>query len=123
MTQMQLNFEPGLTAQFKALEDVLAASVYGSRQGLQGSAAEADQSPSELSRRLNRTDQLPLRVVDMIAIIDSTRDLRAVYWLIERYLQDPEAKRSLAVDQIATMLPMLTELVKQATESKVRAVK
>jgi hypothetical protein len=123
VTQLQLNFEPGLTAQFKTLEDCLATCVYGSRQGLQGAASEADQSPSEMSRRLNKTDALPLRVSDMIAALDATRDLRPIYWLIERYIQDPEAMKALAAQQIVTLLPQLLALAEQATGGKIKAVK
>ena len=125
MTQLQLSFESGITVQFKALEDVLSAAVYSSRQGLQGCAAEADQSPSELSRRLNKTDQLPLRVCDMVAILDATQDLRPIHWLVERYIQDPEATRNTAVQQLANLMPTLTALLEQAqgVTTKVRAVK
>ena len=124
MNQLSLTFEPGLTAQYRDLEDVLIATVYGSRQGLQGVAAEADQSPSEMSRRLNRVDQLPLRVADMIAVLDATKDPRPIYWLIERYLQDPEAQRSAATAQLAAMMPMVQTLLEQALGAgKVRAVK
>lgn len=113
MTQMQLNFEPGLTAQFKTLEDVLSAAVYASRTGLQGCAAAADQSPSELSRRLNKVDALPLRVVDMTAVLDETKDLRPVYWLIERYLQDPQARRNALEQQFAQLLPAVITMAEQ----------
>lgn len=123
MTQLQLTFEPGLTSQFKGIEDVLSATVYASRQGLQGCAAEADQSPSELSRRLNKADQLPLRVQDMIAILDATKDLRAVHWLIERYIQDPEATKNAAVQQLANMMPIIQALLEQSAAERVRAVK
>lgn len=34
-----LDFQPGLTAQFPHLEDVLTAAVYGHRVGLNGVAA------------------------------------------------------------------------------------
>jgi hypothetical protein len=123
MTQLQLHFEPGLTAQFKGIEDVLSAVVYSSRQGLQGCASEADQSPSELSRRLNKTDALPLRVQDMTAILDATKDMRPVYWLIERYIQDPEATKNAAVQQLANYMPVIAALIEQASAIKVRAVK
>lgn len=123
MTQLQLSFDPGLTAQYKGIDDALAAAVYGSRTGLQGCAAEADQSPSELSRRLNKADQLPLRVQDMVAILDATKDLRPIYWLIERYIQDPQATQNAAIQQLANMMPMLQGLLEQATANKVRAVK
>jgi hypothetical protein len=114
--QLALELEPGLVARFPHWEDVLAASVYASRKGLNGVAGDLDMSPSELTRRLNRNsdDSRPLRAHDAIRIVESTGDLRPVYWLVERFLQSDSTRREQAISQIATLLPVLTELVAQA---------
>lgn len=111
-----LDFQPGLTAQFPCLEDVLTAVVYGSRKGLNGIAAELDQSPSELSRRLNREsdDHRPARVCDMVGIIQATGDMRPIYWQIERFMESPETRMARAADQLSELLPMVVELAAQA---------
>lgn len=111
-----LDFQPGLTAQFPQLEDVLTAAVYGSRIGLNGVAARLDQSPSELSRRLNREsdDHRPARVQDLVGIVEATADLRPIYWLIEKFMESPEARMARAADQLANLLPMVAELAAQA---------
>lgn len=111
-----LDFQTGLTAQFPRLEDVLTAVVYGSRIGLNGVAARLDQSPSELSRRLNREsdDHRPARVQDMVGIIEATGDLRPIYWMIEKFMESPEARMARATDQLASILPMVAELAAQA---------
>lgn len=116
MLQATLNFEPGLTAQFPRLRDLMVAVVYGSRRSLQGVAADLDVSPSELSRMLNREQDDPrkLDVDDFVGIITSTGDHRPVYWLIERFLQDPAQRRAEAVAELARLLPALTELASQA---------
>lgn len=111
-----LDFQPGLTAQFPRLEDVLTAVVYGHRAGLNGVAAQLDQSPSELSRRLNREsdDHRPARVQDLVGIVQATGDLRPIYWLIERFMESPEARMARAADQLNSLLPMVVELAAQA---------
>lgn len=123
--QLSLDFEVGLTARFPHWEDVLAAAVYGSKKGLNGVAADLDMSPSELTRRLNRNtdDSRPLRAEDAIGIIHSTNDLRPVYWLIERFLKDPEAKRQEAINALVQLAPIVNELATQAglTGPKLRA--
>lgn len=124
--QLNLTFEPGLTAQFPSFEDVIVAVVYGSRKGLNGVAADLDYSPSELSRRLNRNPDDPrnLKAGDVPRIIDSTGDMRPVYWLIERFLQDPSAKRQQALDQMAQMAPVFLALAEQAgITAKMKVVK
>lgn len=111
-----LDFQSGLTAQFPHLEDVLTAVVYGCRIGLNGVAAALDQSPSELSRRLNREsdDHRPARVADMVGIMKVTGDLRPIYWQIEKFMESPEARMARAADQLSHLLPMVVELATQA---------
>lgn len=111
-----LDFQSGLTAQFPHLEDVLTAVVYGCRIGLNGVAAALDQSPSELSRRLNREsdDHRPARVADMVGIMKVTGDLRPIYWQIEKFMESPEARMARSADQLSHLLPMVVELATQA---------
>jgi hypothetical protein len=114
--QMNLTFEPGLTARFRSLREVTAHSVYSSRRGLSAVAADLDMSPSELTKRLNAdsAEPRPMRVDDLEAIIQSTGDATPIYWLVEKYLRDPDAVRNQATAQIAALLPALLELAKQA---------
>lgn len=116
MQQMNLTFEPGLTARFRSLREVTAHSVYSSRRGLSAVAADLDMSPSELTKRLNAdsAEPRPMRVDDLEAIIQSTGDATPIYWLVEKYLRDPDAVRNQATAQIAVLLPALLELAKQA---------
>lgn len=113
---MNLTFEPGLTARFRSLREVTAHSVYSSRRGLSAVAADLDMSPSELTKRLNAdsAEPRPMRVDDLEAIIQSTGDATPIYWLVEKYLRDPDAVRNQATAQIAALLPALLELAKQA---------
>jgi hypothetical protein len=116
MMQTALPFQPGLTAQFPYLEDLLSAVVYGSKPGLDGCAAACDMSPSELCRRLNRhgDDARPLRVQDMLAIVAKTGDVRPVHWQVEKFTQSPEALKAQALAQLNHLVPMIAALAEQA---------
>lgn len=120
--QLALNFEPGLTARFKTLEDCIAHTVHNCRAGVDGTAKDMDMGASELSRRLNAhleakagdVSNRPLRVGDMVEAMRSTKDYRPIYWQIEAFLQDPEAMRELALQQIPHAVEVLTALASQA---------
>lgn len=113
--QLSLNYDGGITAQFRTLTEVCAAAVYASRKGLSGVAGDLDMSPSDLQRRLNPVDDSrPLTAEHADGIVLSTGDKRPVFWLIERHLQDPESRKAQAVEQLAALMPMLLELADQA---------
>lgn len=114
--QMNLSFEPGLTARFRTLREATAHTVYASRKGLSAVAADLDLSPTDLTKRLNPDsgEHRPLRVDDLEAIIASTGDATPIYWLVEKYLRSPDAVRDQATAQIAALLPALIELAQQA---------
>lgn len=113
--QVEMDFEPGLTQQFPEFVDLLAAVVYGSRPGLSGVAADLDKSPSLLSRMLSRhaDDPRHLPASDIPKIIAATGDRRPVYWLVEKFLEDPEVKRARALDYLAELMPQLQGLIKE----------
>jgi len=129
--QLSLSFEPGLTAQFRSIEDCCAAVVHSHRGGVESVAPALNMAPSELSRRLNAhmaakegdVSNRPFRACDFIGVLDSTHDFRPIYWLIEKYLRDPEAQRTQAITQLAYVMPVIEALLEQAGAGKVRAVK
>lgn len=120
--QLSLDFEPGLTARHRRLEDCVAHTVHNHREGVDGIASDLDMGGSELSRRLNAhleamegaANNRPLRVADLVRILDATKDYRPIFWLIERFLQDPQARRDLALSQIPLAVELLTALAEQA---------
>lgn len=121
-SQLPLAFEPGITARHRTLEDCCAAVVHNSRIGVEGVAAHLDMAPSELSRRLNAhvqahegdTSNRPLRISDLIGIIEATNDCRPIYWLAEKFLRDPESQRTAAMQQMAQLAPIFVALAEQA---------
>lgn len=116
MRQVELNFEAGLTQQFPEFRDVVKASVYSCGRALKSVAADMDMTSSELSRKLadnpNDTVNFPLHMLP--ALIEATGDKRPVYWLVEKFLEDPETKRNRASAQLAELLPQMLALVKAA---------
>lgn len=112
--QMKLDFQPGLTAQFRTLSQVCTAAVYSSRGGLSAVAADLDIAPSDLCRRLTEDGERPLTCEHVDGLIASTKDYRPIYWLIEKYLQDPESRKDQALSALAAMAPMFIELAAQA---------
>jgi hypothetical protein len=114
--QAEFDFQPGLTRQFPEFIDLMAAVVYGSRAGLSGVAGECDLSPSQLSRMLNRNPDdlrhLPAYLVPKI--IHATGDKRPVYWLMESFLEDPDAKRKRAIDDLERLIPTIQSLIESA---------
>ena len=107
--QQSLNFTPGLTAQFRTLTQVCAATVYSSRGGLSAVAADLDIAPSDLCRRLSEDGDRPLTCDQVVGVIASTLDYRPIHWLIEKFLQDPDARKEAAIAAIANMAPIFAD--------------
>jgi hypothetical protein len=114
MRQVEINFESGLTEQFPEFKDVVRASVYSCGRQFKAVAADLDMSSAELSRKLadNPNDPVNFPLQLLPALILSTGDKRPVYWLVETFLEDQDAKRSRAVAQLSDMLPQLQALLK-----------
>lgn len=102
--QLSLSFEPGLTARFRSLREATAHSVYASRKGRSSVAADLDLSPTDLTKRLNADhgEHRPLRADDVEQIIASTGDFTPIYWLIEKFLRDPDVVRQQATQILAS---------------------
>ena len=121
-SQLPLNFDVGLTTRFRRLEDCINHTVLNHTKGMEMVAGALDQSPSELSRRLNAhlaqkegdTNNRPLRVADMVGIMEETKDYRPIFWQIEAFLQDPEVQRTQAIHQLAQVMPYVQTLIEQA---------
>lgn len=116
MRQVELNFEAGLTEQFPEFRDVVKASVYSCGRALKAVAADLDMTSSELSRKLadNPNDPVHFPLHLLPKLVQATGDKRPIYWLVEAFLEDEDAKRSRALAQITDMLPHLLALAKTA---------
>lgn len=121
-SQLPLNFEIGLTTRFRRLEDCINHTVLNYSKGMEAVAGALDQSPSELSRRLNAhlaqkegdSNNRPLRVNDMVETMRETKDYRPIFWQIEEFLRDPEVQRTQAIHALAQVMPYIQTLLEQA---------
>ena len=115
-TQLEIDFTPGLTEQFPDFSDCLKASVYGCGRQFKAIAADLDMSASELSRKLanNPSDNVNFPAKLLPELLASTKDLSPLYWLLERFVEQPEAKRRRALDQLVEFSRQLPELLKKA---------
>jgi hypothetical protein len=104
-----MDFEPGITEQFRTLKQCVAAVVYGYRGGLNSVAAACDVSPSTLSRMLNENEDdprhLPLDFLPLI--VEATGDIRPLQWLAARFVPDDDMRREAALSRIEQLLPGL----------------
>jgi hypothetical protein len=119
MRQVEINFEAGLTEQFPEFHDVVKASVYGCGRPLKSVAADLDMTSSELSRKLanNSNDPVHYPLPRLPDLIRATGDKRPIYWLIETFLEDDDAKQKRAVSQLSDMLPQLQALLRTVSKA------
>lgn len=118
--QLRLDFEPGITEQFRTLKQCVAACVYGYRGGLGSVAAACDVSPSALSRMLNDNEDDPRHLpIDFLTkIIEATGDIRPLQWLAAKFLPDEDTRRDMALAQLEKILPMLPALMADLAGAK-----
>lgn len=116
MQQFDLDFDGGLTDRFPDFRECIQASVHGCGRQMKAVAADLDMSPSELTRKLshNPNDPVHFPVCRLPDLIKATGDLSPIYWLVERFCEDADAKRNKNIDRLAKLLPEIEKLVKGA---------
>jgi hypothetical protein len=117
MNQFQLDFEGGLIDRYPEFQDCVRGSVYGCGRQFKAVAADMDMSASQLSQKLadNTDNHFPLeRLPDLL---DATRNLDPIFWLVEKYCDDPDTKSRRAKAELAAILPRLQKLLIE-TEAK-----
>lgn len=110
--QIQLDFTPTLTDQFRTLKECLSAVVYSSRVGLSGVAAACDLAPSELCKVLSESEGRRCDVNLIEPIVRETGDHRPILWLAAKFCVDEQTKQQQAVAQLETMLPAIQAALK-----------
>ena len=95
--------------------DVLSfdIDVSGCGRPLKAVAADLDMTSSELSRKLSNNPNDPVHFpLDCLPeLITATGDLRPIYWLIEAFLDDADAKRKRDLEELSALIPRLQRLV------------
>lgn len=118
-TQMTLDFQPGLSERFTGVLDCIRQGAYTHRNPLKTIAADMDMSQSELSRKLsgNPDDPRRLSVEDLEKYLTATGDMTPIYYLVEKYLSDDEAKQRRAIGELAKQMPAFLSLLKLAGQA------
>jgi hypothetical protein len=112
--QLSLVFEPGLAARYQSLRDVVAHGVY--ERGLSAVAGKVDMAPSKLSEKLAGGNDRPrdLGIEEFERYLEKTRDVRPIYYLIERFLEDPGVQQAEAMAQLSELVRLLPALMSAA---------
>lgn len=123
--QLQIDYQGGLTQQFPEFRDVVRASVYACGRPFKAVAADLDMSVSELSRKLadNPADPVHFPLTKLPELLAATGDLRPVYWLIERFMEDPDARRSRILAEASAAMKLLQSLIPQMDEPTLKVAK
>jgi hypothetical protein len=102
--QLTLSFEPGLAERYTCLRECVAAGVY--RNGLGNTAIDLDVAPGNLSVQLSSDPSRHFSVDSLERYIEKTGDTTPIHYLIDKFL-----RASTAQDELATLLPMLRQMV------------
>lgn len=115
MQQFTLDFDPGLTERFPRWRDTFIHAVYSGRGGLNSAAGACDVSPTDLTKRLSgEYDDRPLRIEDIEAILAEKKDFTPIFWLIERFLKDPNARQQEAIARLPGLVKLIEVTLAQA---------
>lgn len=115
-TQLTLNFEPGLSERNKSLKAHVREQVYKNPKPLKTLAGDMDLSETDLTRKLgdNPNDVRNFTCDDLEKYIGTTHDVSPIYYLIEKFAVNNEAKAAFAAAELAKILPQLLALASQA---------
>jgi len=113
--QLQLDFQPGLTAEYETLLACVRTVVYRNDKPAKEIAADMDLSQSDLSRKLsgNAGDKRRLSVDEMVRICEITADLTPVHWLIEKFHMSDKQRQQRAATEFMKQLPHAIALLRQ----------
>lgn len=115
-TQLTLELQPDLLKRYTTLRQCVWHTVMNYPRGPKALAADLDLSESELTRRLNPSENdsrsCDVNLMDQIMVL--TGDLTPLQWQMAKHLRDQEAKRAAALDQVAGLVPHLVQLLADA---------
>jgi hypothetical protein len=102
--QLTLTFEPGLAERYTCLRECIASSIY--RNGLSNTAIDLDIAPGNLSVQISADPARHFSVDSLERYIEKTGDTTPIHYLIDKFL-----KGKSHADELATLLPMLRQMV------------
>jgi hypothetical protein len=112
--QFELDFEGGLVDRYPNFLDCVRASVYGCGRAFKAVAADLDMSASALSQKLadNTDNHFALRRLP--ELLEATKDVTPIFWLVEKYCDSSEEKKRRAIAQLPGLMAQIERLVKEA---------
>jgi|SRR5690348_4123118 len=119
-SQLTLNLELGVSQRHRSLRACMAAGVYGT--GLDRIAAKMDEAPSKLCEKLaggsgDRPRDVGLDLFERY--LEKSGDFTPIYYLIDKFLRDQEARQSEALAKLAKLADELPALLANAGIGKV----
>lgn len=90
MEQLTLSFEPGISRKYQSLLECITAGVY--RTGLTRVAGKLDTAPSNLSAACSGSQGRHFGVDQFEAYITAFGDLDPVYYLVDKFLTNGNAR-------------------------------
>jgi len=117
--QLSLQFDPGLSEMYGSTLDVIRSSieldVAAQRTTMKGVAADLDMSSSDLSRKLANNPDDPRRfsLADFDRYLSERKDMRPLYYLIEKHLASDQDVQARAIQQVQAMAPQMLALLAQ----------
>ena len=125
MQQLSLTFEPGLAQRSRCLRDHMMTRVYN--RGLVTVAGKLDMAPSKLTEKLAGCDSggkpRGMTIDELELYIDREKDLSPVYYLVDKYLRDPDVTRAEALGVLKDLAQSLPALLAAAGLAQAPAAK
>jgi hypothetical protein len=109
---MVLDFEPGLAERYGSLRECVATGVY--QRGLKRVAIDLDQAPSNLSVQLSEDPSRNFSVDALELYIEKTGDRTPIYYLVEKFLSDRNAKQEAANAEMLRQFAELKRMMEKA---------
>lgn len=111
-SQLVLDFEPGLAERYRSLRECCAAGVY--KHGLGSVAIDLNQAPGNLSVQLSDDPSRHFSVDSLETYIEKTGDKTPIFYLVEKFLSDKNAKKDAEQAELLRQFAALQSLMKKA---------
>lgn len=111
-TQMTLSFEPGLKDRHPSLRECIATGIY--QRGLTKVAPSVDYAPGNLSVALSADPTRKFSVDEWEKYMQEWADYSGIYYLVEKYLGEPEAAKDSALDEVKALAQQMQAAMRKA---------
>lgn len=115
-SQLTLSFEPGLSQRHLSLREMVASSVYARGHGR--IATLLDVAPSKLTEKLAGMDSSGkprgMTVDEFERYLEKSGDLSPIYYLLDKFVRDPNVRQQEALDKLAALADALPALMAAA---------